>query len=115
MSQSSTMSALEIIGLPNMTSRDKRRERNGLSIIHEDASVVADYETVTGSDAGHHHHRSERRTERDTDSEATRHSRRDASKQRLADELRWSNPSEAEEWRRYGADKVCFCTTWSVL
>ncbi|KIK34123.1 hypothetical protein CY34DRAFT_813118 [Suillus luteus UH-Slu-Lm8-n1] len=101
MSQSSTISALEIIGLPNMTSRDKRRERNGLSIIHEDASVTADYETVTGSDAGHHHHRSDRRTERDTDSEATRHS-----KQRLADELRWSNPSEAEEWRRYGADKT---------
>ncbi|KAG1766901.1 hypothetical protein EV702DRAFT_783132 [Suillus placidus] len=115
MSQSSTISALEIIGLPNMTSRDKRRERNGLSIIHEDASVAADYETVTGSDAGHHHYRSERRSERDTDSEATRHSRRDLSKQRLADELRWSNPSEAEEWRRYGADKVCFYTMWSAL
>ncbi|KAG2339362.1 hypothetical protein BDR05DRAFT_968106 [Suillus weaverae] len=102
MSQSSTISALEIIGLPNMTSRDKHRERNGLSIIHEDASVTADHETVTGSDAGHHHYRSER----DTNSEATRHSRRDLSKQRLADELRWSNPSEAEEWRRYGADKT---------
>jgi hypothetical protein len=106
MSQSSTISALDIIGLPNMTSRDKRRERNGLSIIHEDASVTADYETVTGSDAGHHHHRNERRSERDADSEATRHSRRDLSKQRLADELRWSNPSEAEEWRRHGADKT---------
>ncbi|KAG2137083.1 hypothetical protein DEU56DRAFT_355139 [Suillus clintonianus] len=97
MSQSSTISALEIIGLPNMTSRDKRRERNGLSVIHEDASATADYETVTGSDAGHHHYRSER----DNDSEATRHS-----KQRLADELRWSNPSEPEEWRRHGAAKT---------
>lgn len=106
MSQSSTMSALEIIGLPNMTSRDKRRERNGLSIIHEDASIAADYETVTGSDAGHHHHRSERRNERDADSDATKHSRRDLSKQRLADELRWSNPAEPEEWRRYGAEKT---------
>ncbi|KAG2036710.1 hypothetical protein BDR03DRAFT_959204 [Suillus americanus] len=106
MSQSSTISALDIIGLPNMTSRDKRRERNGLSIIHEDASVTADYETVTGSDAGHHHHRKERRSERDTDSEATRHSRRDLSKQRFADELRRSNSSESEEWRRYGADKT---------
>ncbi|KAG2142752.1 uncharacterized protein EDB93DRAFT_602327 [Suillus bovinus] len=102
MSQSSTISALEIIGLPNMTSRDKRRERNGLSIIHEDASIAADHETVTGSDAGHHY----RRSERDTDSEVTRHTRRNPSKQRLADELRWSNPSEAEEWRRYGADKT---------
>ncbi|KAG1807317.1 uncharacterized protein BJ212DRAFT_1387671 [Suillus subaureus] len=106
MSQSSTISALDIIGLPNVTSRDKRRERNGLSIIHEDASVTADYETVTGSDVGHHHHRNERRSERDADSEATRHSRRDLSKQRVANELRRSNSSEAEEWRRYGADKT---------
>ncbi|KAG1736426.1 uncharacterized protein EDB91DRAFT_505474 [Suillus paluster] len=110
MSQSSSISALDIIGLPNMTQRDKRRERNGLSVIHEDASVAADYETVTGSDAGHHHYRSERRSERDNDSEATRHSRRDPSKQRLADELRWSNPSEAEEWRRHGADEF----SWSL-
>ncbi|KAG1857490.1 hypothetical protein F4604DRAFT_1196032 [Suillus subluteus] len=103
MSQSSTISALDIVGLPNMTSRDKRRERNGLSIIHEDASVTADYETVTGSDAGHHHHRSERRSERDADSEATRHSRREISKQRLADELSRSNSSESD-WRRYGTE-----------
>ncbi|KAG0700950.1 hypothetical protein DFH29DRAFT_929476 [Suillus ampliporus] len=106
MSQSSSISALEIIGLPNVTQRDKRRERNGLSVIHEDASIAADHETATGSDAGHHHYRSERRSERDNDSEATRHSRRDPSKQRLADELRWSDPSEAEEWRRYGADET---------
>ncbi|OAX33349.1 hypothetical protein K503DRAFT_804443, partial [Rhizopogon vinicolor AM-OR11-026] len=102
-SQSSSISALEIIGLPNVTQRDKRRERNNnLSVIHEDASVVADYETVTGSDAGDHRYRSER----DHDSQATRRSRGDVSKQRLADELRWSDPSEAEEWRRYGADKT---------
>lgn len=97
-SQSSSISALEIIGLPNVAHRgDKRRERNNnLSVIHEDASVVADYETVTGSDAGDHHYRN---------SQATGHSRR-LSKQRFADELRWSDPSEVEEWRRYGADKV---------
>lgn len=64
-SQSSTIPALEIIGLPSMTSRDKRRERNGLSSIHEDARIVADYETVTGSDAGRHRHHSERHNERD--------------------------------------------------
>lgn len=109
-SQSSSISALEIIGLPNMTHRDKRRERNNLSVIHEDASVVADYETVIGSDAGDRHYRSER----DNDSHATRRSRRDLSNQRLADELRWSDPSEVEEWRRYGADKVCFCSTRGV-
>lgn len=106
MSQSSTISALEIIGLPNMTSRDKRRERNGLSIIHEDASVTADYSTVAGSDAGHHHHRGERLSERETDSQATRHSQRQLSKQRLTDELRSSNTSETEEWGRYGAEKT---------
>jgi len=106
-SQSSSISALEIIGLPNVTHRDKRREPNSLSVIHEDASVIADYETVIGSDAGGHHYRSER----DNDSQATRQSRRDMSNQRLADELRWSNPSDAEEWRRYGADKVCFRPT----
>jgi hypothetical protein len=108
-SQSSSISALDIIGLPNVTQRDKRRERNNLSIIHEDTSVVADYETVTGSDAGDHHYRSER------DSQATRRSRGDLSKQRLADGLRWSDPDEVEEWRRYGADKVCFCSTWVTL
>ena len=108
-SQSSSISALDIIGLPNVTQRDKRRERNNLSIIHEDTSVVADYETVTGSDAVDHHYRSER------DSQATRRSRGDLSKQRLADGLRWSDPDEVEEWRRYGADKVCFCSTWVTL
>ncbi|KAG2088393.1 uncharacterized protein F5147DRAFT_781029 [Suillus discolor] len=91
-SQSSTIPALEIIGLPNMTSRDKRRERNGLSIIHEDASI--DAIAIAAKD-----------TTKETDSEATKHSWRDPSKQRLADELRWSNSAEPEEWHRYGADK----------
>jgi hypothetical protein len=50
MSQSSTISAFKIIGLPNMTSHDKHQECNNLSIIHEDASITANHETMTGSE-----------------------------------------------------------------
>lgn len=101
-SATSTISQLDIVGLP---SSGKRRERSqGLSVIHEDASMRS--ERMTGysqtvaspSEAG-------RSSFQEMGSSETL--RRDnKSKQQLADELRYSDPSAAEQWRRQ-ADSVC--------
>ncbi|KIK95937.1 hypothetical protein PAXRUDRAFT_32708 [Paxillus rubicundulus Ve08.2h10] len=101
-SAASTISQLEIVGLP---SGSKRRDHSqGLSVIHEDASMrserMTDYsQTVAStSQAGRHSFR-----ERES-SETLRRDRN--AKQQLADNLRYSDPMEAEEWRRYGAERT---------
>lgn len=104
----STISQLgDLVGLPNTGQRRRERDRDrlqGLSVIHEDASMrserSAEYPPMAGpSQSGVHR--------RGSDSDATlrrqesQRSRR--SNQQLADQLRYSDPAEVEEWRRQGS------------
>jgi len=95
-SAASTISQLDIVGLP--TSARHRDRPQGLSVIHEDASMrserMSDYSQTIAptSQAGRNPF------PETTSSDAPRRDRK--AKQRLADELRYSDPSEAEEWRR---------------
>ncbi|KAH7887257.1 hypothetical protein F5I97DRAFT_1858886 [Phlebopus sp. FC_14] len=104
-SAASTISQLDLVSLPNARRRDRSQ---GLSVIHEDVSMRSGQmgeasRTVPSSSQADH--RSYHRSERDSQSTETPSRRRDRkSKQRLADELRYSDPSEVEEWRRYGAE-----------
>ncbi|KAF8839292.1 hypothetical protein BDN67DRAFT_1070139 [Paxillus ammoniavirescens] len=101
-SAASTISQLEIVGLP---SGGKRRDHSqGLSVIHEDASMRSERMTeysqtvASTSQAGRHSFR-----ERES-SETLRRDRK--ANQQLADELRYSDPMEPEEWRRYAAERT---------
>ncbi|KAH0840334.1 hypothetical protein J3R83DRAFT_1350 [Lanmaoa asiatica] len=95
-SAASTISQLDIVGLP--TGSRHRDRSQGLSVIHEDASMrserTTDYsQTIAStSQAGRNSFREMRSSETlDRDRKA---------RQQLADELRYSDPSEAEQWRR---------------
>ncbi|KAG6333280.1 hypothetical protein ID866_5807 [Astraeus odoratus] len=113
----STISQLgDLVGLPGngQRRRERDRDRQGLSVIHEDASMRSERSsdhppTAVPSQPGLHRHDSLRSGRDAADSEATlrrQDSHRDRrSKQRLADELRYSDPAAVEEWRRHGADK----------
>ncbi|KIJ69696.1 hypothetical protein HYDPIDRAFT_164005 [Hydnomerulius pinastri MD-312] len=99
----STISQLEIVGLPN---NGKRRDRSqGLSVIHEDVSMrserMTDYSQTVGSAS-----QAGGRSFREMESQETLRRTGGKSKQRLADELRYSDPSEVEEWRQYGAERT---------
>lgn len=101
-SATSTISQLDLVGLP---AGGRHRDRSqGLSVIHEDASMrserMTDYsQTIAStSHAGRSLHREGR------SSETSGRDRK--SKQQFADEIRYSNPSEAEQWRRESGD-VC--------
>lgn len=110
----STMSQLgDLVGLPGQpgsTSLPQRRggrdrdRREGLSVIHEvPSSYSMDYPS---SAAGPSHSRRQSRTSdrEPVDSEATlRRQDSGRSKQKLADELRYSDTTAPEEWRRQGA------------
>ncbi|KAG9317895.1 hypothetical protein JVU11DRAFT_2124 [Chiua virens] len=92
-SAASTISQLDIVGLPTGSRRPQ-----GLSVIHEDASMRSDRMTdysqtiASTSQAGRNSFREM------GSSETLGRDRR--SKQQLADELRYSDPTEAEQWRR---------------
>lgn len=100
-SAASTISQLDIVGLP--TSARHRDRSQGLSVIHEDASVRSERTTdysqtmASTSQAGRNSFQEMR------SSETLRRDRK--TKQQLADELRYSDPSEAEQWRQQ-ADSV---------
>lgn len=101
-SAASTISQLDIVGLP--TGARHRDRSQGLSVIHEDASMrserMSDYsQTIASTSQAGRNSFPEMRS-----SETLRRDRK--AKQRLADELRYSDPSEAEEWRRQ-PDSVC--------
>ncbi|KAF9235211.1 hypothetical protein BU15DRAFT_51588, partial [Melanogaster broomeanus] len=103
-SATSTISLLEIVGLP---SNSKRRDRSqGLSVIHEDASMRSERMTERSQTAASTS-QAERHSVRTMGSSETLRQDRNA-KQQLADELRYSNPSEPEAWRHYAAQRVCF-------
>ncbi|KAF9226946.1 hypothetical protein BS17DRAFT_516261 [Gyrodon lividus] len=100
-SATSTISQLEIVGLPSNSRRHDRSR--GLSVIPEDASTRSDRMTeysqtiASTSQAGRHSFR---------EMESSETLRRDRqAKQQLADELRYSDPSEPEGWRRYAAER----------
>ena len=101
-SAASTISQLDIVGLP--TGARHRDRSQDLSVIHEDASMrserMSDYsQTIApASQAGRNSFPDMR------SSETLRRDRK--AKQRLADELRYSDPSEAEQWRRQ-SEGVC--------
>ncbi|KAG8219072.1 hypothetical protein J3R82DRAFT_4830 [Butyriboletus roseoflavus] len=91
-SAASSISQLDLVGLP--TGGRHRDRSQGLSVIHEDASM-----------------RSERMTDYSQTIASTSHAGRNSlregssgrdrkAKQQHADELPYSNPSEAEQWRR---------------
>jgi hypothetical protein len=101
-SATSTISQLDIVGLP--TGARHRDRSQGLSVIHEDASMrserMTDYsQTIASTSQAGRNSFPEMRS-----SETLRRDRKE--KQRLADELRYSDPSEAEQWRRQ-SDSVC--------
>lgn len=98
-SAASSISQLDIVGLPTSSRRPQ-----GLSVIHEDTSMRSERTTdysqtiASASEAG-------RNSFRDMGSSETL--RRDRKgKQQLADELRYSDPSTPEQWRRE-SDSVC--------
>lgn len=104
----STISQLgDLVGLPNTGQRRRERDRDRppeLSVIHEDASIhsgrSAEYPPMAGpSQSGVYR--------RDSDNDANlRHQeshRSRRSNQQLADQLRYSDPAEVEEWRRQGS------------
>ena len=93
-SATSTISQLDIVGLP--ASARHRDRSQGLSVIHEDASMrserMSDYSQTIASTS---------QAARNPFSEmGSSETLRRKSKQRLADELRYSDPSAPEEWRR---------------
>ncbi|KAF8555552.1 hypothetical protein OG21DRAFT_854631 [Imleria badia] len=95
-SAASSISQLDIVGLP--ASARHRDRSQGLSVIHEDASMrserMSDYSQTIASTS-----QAGRNPFPDMgSSETTRRDRK--ANQRLADELRYSNPSVPEEWRR---------------
>ncbi|KAG6373888.1 hypothetical protein JVT61DRAFT_6041 [Boletus reticuloceps] len=96
-SSASTISQLDIVGLPP-SARHRERSHGGLSVIHEDASNrsdrMSDYSQTVAStpQAGRDAFAGMRSSE-------SLHRDRKA-KQRLADELRYSDPSQAERWRQ---------------
>ncbi|KAI5982039.1 hypothetical protein EDD15DRAFT_2327426 [Pisolithus albus] len=109
----STMSQLgDLVGLPGSTpflqrrgGRDRDRDRReGLSVIHEvSSSHSMDYPSSAAGPP--HSGRQSRTSDREpVDSEATlRRQDSGRSKQKLADELRYSDTTAPEEWRRQGA------------
>lgn len=101
-SAASSISQLDIVGLP---AGGRHRDRSqGLSVIHEDASMrserTTDYSQTNAStsQAGRNSFREMK------SSESLRRDRK--AKQQLADELRYSDPSEAEQWRQQSSS-VC--------
>ncbi|EIW86872.1 hypothetical protein CONPUDRAFT_161505 [Coniophora puteana RWD-64-598 SS2] len=140
-SQTSSISQLDLVGLPGATpvmGPARRRERElrdrdpnrmrGLSVIHEDAGsqrsssmgsvpMVAGEIPVTPGASGSRRTRKEsygssargspRRGggEEDSDTMSIYEMRDRQAKQRLADELRYSDPSKVEEWRRSGSSR----------
>ncbi|KAH7921079.1 hypothetical protein BV22DRAFT_1072891 [Leucogyrophana mollusca] len=123
-SQTSSISQLDLVGLPDGGRKRRHRSRD-LSVIHEDVSTH--HSPITGAERSM---RSERmtgytfsqtaastsqgggrtsyRSDRDSESLASAlDPKRDRhSNQRLADELRYSDPTEVEEWRKYGAENA---------
>lgn len=101
-STASTISQLDIVGLPSST---RHRDRpQGLSVIHEDASMrserMSDYsQTIASTPQAGRNGFPDMRS-----SETLRRDRQ--AKQRLADELRYSDPSAPEQWRRQ-SESVC--------
>ena len=97
-SAASSISQLDIVGLPSGSRR--RDHPHNLSVIHEDASMRSDsrtdYSQTNASETG-------RKSFREMGSNDTLRRERKA-KQQLADELRYSDPAAAEQWRR---DNVC--------
>ncbi|KAL4076465.1 hypothetical protein J3A83DRAFT_2209806 [Scleroderma citrinum] len=115
----STISQLgDLVGLPNTGQRRRERDRDrsqGLSVIHEDASMRSErssiYPPVAGPSQTSLHQGDSYRSDREVDSDATlgrqESHRSRKSSQKLADQLRYSDPTEVEEWRRQGsASKV---------
>ena len=101
-SAASTISQLDIVGLPTSV-RHRDRSQGGLSVIHEDASMrsdrMSDYsQTITSTP------QTGGNPFPDMSSETLRRDRK--ANQRLADELRYSDPSAPEEWRRQ-SENVC--------
>ncbi|KAF8139043.1 hypothetical protein EV363DRAFT_1523694 [Boletus edulis] len=96
-STASTISQLDIVGLPP-SARHRDRSHGGLSVIHEDASNrsdrMSDYSQTVAStpQAGRDAFAGMR------SSESLQRDRK--AKQRFADELRYSDPSQAEQWRQ---------------
>lgn len=96
----STISQLgDLVGLPN-TGQRRRDRSQGLSVIHEDASMRSERSAEHPPMAGPSHRR-----ESDSDATLRRQDsyRSRTSNQQLADQLRYSDPTEVEEWRRQGA------------
>ncbi|KAH7910321.1 hypothetical protein BJ138DRAFT_1126969 [Hygrophoropsis aurantiaca] len=120
-SQTSSISQLDLVGLPDARRKNRHRSRD-LSVIHEDVSTH--HSPATGAERSM---RSERntaytfsqtaastsqaggrnsyRSSRDSDSMASALDPK-RERQRLADELRYSDPTKVEEWRKYGAENI---------